>query len=197
MLMYDLNKSTSCRNKQGYLCNMEHPSETHLNLNSREVSFAHNLLLSYKVVLKFCTDTAVLCTKFQNDWTNDTDVTDDRDFEFKMIFGRISFITQPQDYFTCDAEMDHSTWLVNSHYIQFYWRVKCHVCVNETFVKSGFEYQISTLLLHHMKAHSFARFLKLDSRNGQLPHSQTQVRNQTSSGPRLDSSIHLLHSPLV
>ena len=191
-LMYDLDKSTSCGNKQCYLCNMGYPSETHLDLNSREVSFAHNLLLSHKIVLKSCTEhgsiTAVLCTKFQNDWTNDTDVIDERDI------ARIKFTKVTG---TCDAEMDHYIWLVNSHYIQFYLRVKCHVCVNETFVKSWFEYQISTLLLHHEKAHSFARFLRLESRNGQLPHSQTQVRNQTSSGPQLDSSTQLLPQALV
>ena len=41
--------------------------------------------------------TAVLCAKFQADWTIETDVMDERDFarfEFKMSFGRISYITQ-------------------------------------------------------------------------------------------------------
>ena len=41
--------------------------------------------------------TAVLCAKFQTDWTIETDVTDERDFarfEFKMRFGRISYIAQ-------------------------------------------------------------------------------------------------------
>ena len=52
------------------------------------------------MVLKFCTEhgsgTAVLCENFQTDWTNKTGVTDKRDFarfEFKMSFGRISYIS--------------------------------------------------------------------------------------------------------
>ena len=49
----------------------------------------------------FCTEhgsiTAVHCAKFQTDWTIETDVMDERDFariEFKMGFGRISYIAQ-------------------------------------------------------------------------------------------------------
>ena len=41
--------------------------------------------------------TAVHCAKFQNDWTTETDVWDERDFarfEFKLRFGRLSYITQ-------------------------------------------------------------------------------------------------------
>ena len=57
---------------------------------------------------KFCTEhcsiTAVFCAKLQNDSTFDTDVMDQRDFarfEFKMRFGRISYIAQdPQSNFT-------------------------------------------------------------------------------------------------
>ena len=57
-------------NPSGVLCNIGFPSETPLQLKLREISFVHNICLSYQFALKFCTeqsnDTAVLCTKFQN-----------------------------------------------------------------------------------------------------------------------------------
>ena len=87
--------------KPGVLCNKGYPSETHLKLESREISFIHNLVISYPIILKFYTeldnDSAVLCEKFQKDWATETGVMDDRDlarFEFKMSFGR-SFGTSP------------------------------------------------------------------------------------------------------
>ena len=56
----------------------EYPSESHLRLKSREISFAHNLLLSCLIVLKFSTGhgsiTAMLCAYFQNDLTAEIDV---------------------------------------------------------------------------------------------------------------------------
>ena len=69
------------------------------------VSFAHNLFCICLVVLKFCTehgsDTAVLCTTFQNDWATETDVMVERDFanfEFTMSFGsNILYHTAPLD----------------------------------------------------------------------------------------------------
>ena len=79
----------------GALCN------THLKLKSREVSFAHNWFRNYPIILEFCTergcDAVVLCAKFQNDWTTKRDAMDKRDFarlEFKMRFGRLSYIEQ-------------------------------------------------------------------------------------------------------
>ena len=58
--------------KSGAMCNMRYPSETHLKLKSRKISFVHNIRFSCPFVLKFCREygsiTAVLCTKFQNDW---------------------------------------------------------------------------------------------------------------------------------
>ena len=65
-------------------------------LKSHEILFAHNLFISYLIALKFCTehgsDTAVLCAKFQNDWTVVVDERDFARFEFKTSFGRISYI---------------------------------------------------------------------------------------------------------
>ena len=70
------------------LYNIGYPSEIHLKLKSREISFAHNSCFSWSIALKFYTEhgsnTAVLCAKFQTEWT---DVMDERDiaiFEFKM-----------------------------------------------------------------------------------------------------------------
>ena len=86
------------------LCNIRYPSQT-LKPKSREISFANILFISYPIVLKFCTehgsDTAVLCAKFQNDWTTKTAVMDDRDFarfEFNSNFRRmdILYCTAPQ-----------------------------------------------------------------------------------------------------
>ena len=83
------------------LCNIGYPSETHLKLKSAEILYVHNLLINHSIVLKFCpehgSDTAMLCAKFQNDWTTETDFMDERDiarFEFKMSFRRISYIVQ-------------------------------------------------------------------------------------------------------
>ena len=58
------------------LCIIEYPSETPLKPKSCEISFGHNLLVNYPIALKFCTErnTAVLCGKFQNNWTTETDV---------------------------------------------------------------------------------------------------------------------------
>ena len=66
------------------LCNIEYPPETHIQLKSREISLANNLLHNNPVVLKFGTEhgsiTAVLCAKFQNDWRTETNLMDKRGF---------------------------------------------------------------------------------------------------------------------
>ena len=91
------------------MCNIRYPSEIHLKLKSREISFAHNSCFSWPIDLRFCTEhgsiTTVLCAKLQTDWTIEKDVMDERDFasfEFKMGFGRISYIAEysriRQDY---------------------------------------------------------------------------------------------------
>ena len=79
-----------------------YPSDTHLKLKSRDVSFAHNSFCSCPIVSKFGTehdnDTAVPYAKIQNDWTTEWDVMDDRviaGFEFKTGFGQIPYIVQP------------------------------------------------------------------------------------------------------
>ena len=61
---------------------MVNPPQTLLPLKSRKVSFVHNFILDRRIILKFypehgC-DTAVLWVKFQNDWTTNADVTDER-----------------------------------------------------------------------------------------------------------------------
>ena len=82
--------------------------KTHLQLKFRIISFVNDLLLSQQIVLKFCIEhgsiTAMLCVKCQNDLTSEIDVMDKRDFvrfEFKMSFGRISYmyiLQQPTDW---------------------------------------------------------------------------------------------------
>ena len=60
---------------------MGYPSEAHFKLKSREVSFAHNLLLNYPTVLNVYTEhdslIVVFCTKYQNDWPNEMSVMDE------------------------------------------------------------------------------------------------------------------------
>ena len=66
--------------------NIGYPSETHIKTKSRENPFAYNLFLCD---LKHIT--AVLCMKFRNGWTNETDVMGKRDsaiFELTMNSGR-------------------------------------------------------------------------------------------------------------
>ena len=63
-------KSRSLWRHRNDCCNIGCPSKTHLKLRSHEISFVHNLSLSYQITLKFCTEhvsiTAVLCAKFRN-----------------------------------------------------------------------------------------------------------------------------------
>ena len=57
----------------------------------------YNIRFNYPIVLKLNIITAVLCAKFQDDCTSALDVKGERDFarfEFKMSFGRISYIAQ-------------------------------------------------------------------------------------------------------
>ena len=48
---------------------MEYPSEFHLKLISREISFVHNLFISFSIVVQFCTehgnDSAVFVQSFK------------------------------------------------------------------------------------------------------------------------------------
>ena len=91
-------------------CNIGCPSKIHLKPKSHEISFAHNLLLSYPIVLKFCTEDGsitalLLCEECQNDAISPMDVTDEWDlarFAFKMSFGQICYIAQPPGYI-CNA----------------------------------------------------------------------------------------------
>ena len=87
------------RRGPGVLCKMGHPSEMHHKLKYREALFAHNLFCSCPIILKFCTkhgsDTAMLCVKFLNDWSTETDVIDKQvctKFELKMNLKRLSDI---------------------------------------------------------------------------------------------------------
>ena len=72
----------------GTLRTIGYPSEINLRLKSREISFAHNSCSRSPLALKFCTEhgsiIAVLCAKFQIDWTIETDVVDERDLSFRI-----------------------------------------------------------------------------------------------------------------
>ena len=62
------------------------------NSSQTQISFADNSCLSWTISI-----TAVLCAKLQTHWTIETYVMDKRDFirfEFKMSFGRISYIAE-------------------------------------------------------------------------------------------------------
>ena len=88
----------------GDRCNIEYPSESHLQFKYREISFVQNIHSSCQIVLKICTehgnDTVVFCGKFQNDFAAGHKVIDKRDFArfgFKVRFGRISFVATAQN----------------------------------------------------------------------------------------------------
>ena len=49
------------------LCNVGHPSVTHVKPKFHEIAFAHNLFLSYPIVMKFCIEHG--SAKLQNSWT--------------------------------------------------------------------------------------------------------------------------------
>ena len=62
------------------------------SLKYQEITSADDLFPRRRIVLKYCTEhdssSAVLCAKFQTDWTIKMNVIDERDssrFEFKMI----------------------------------------------------------------------------------------------------------------
>ena len=95
-----MNRSPGCV-LPGVLCNIAYPSETHLKREFCEISFVRNTRFNCPIGLKFCTehasDTAVLCAKFQSDRSTEAWVMGKRDFaryEFKLNFGRISYISQ-------------------------------------------------------------------------------------------------------
>ena len=76
--------------------------QTHLKLKSQEISLIHNVHFN-----------SPLHKKGWNDWTTETDVMDERDFaifEFKMNFGRISYIAQGSWYLLCCHIL--ITWMV-------------------------------------------------------------------------------------
>ena len=56
----------------------------------REISFAHNLFVSYTISFKFSTDHRSDIWWFQNDWTTKMDVMDERDFaRFEFLRGHV------------------------------------------------------------------------------------------------------------
>ena len=81
-----------------------------VKLKSCEISFAHNIHFNCRIILKFYTEhgnisisiSAMLCAKFQNDWSTEAWFVDKHDdfvrFGFKMHIGRTSIIAwDPQD----------------------------------------------------------------------------------------------------
>ena len=82
-----------------------YPSEIHLQLKSRQISF-YNIYVNLRIALKFCTEqgsgTVVLCAIFQNVLTTERQVMDTRDyvgFEFKMHLEGINYIATAPCWF--------------------------------------------------------------------------------------------------
>ena len=73
----------------GVLHNIGYPSAMHFKLKSHEILFAHNLFHRYLIILTFCTehdsDTAMLCTKFQNNRMIEKNVMDERDLSYRWV----------------------------------------------------------------------------------------------------------------
>ena len=107
------------------VCNIGYTSETHFKLKSREISCVYNIRFSCLVVSKFCTEhgsiTAVLYATFQNDRAIAKLVTGKqyfRRFQFKIRFGRISYIAQghsarPLAHYTNWPSLRHSTYIMH------------------------------------------------------------------------------------
>ena len=95
-------------------CNTGYPSETRLKLKSREISFAHNVLISCQIALKICTGhgsiTAVLCVNFQNDLITETDVMDERDFTRFEFWTDVPYCNSPVHiYYICYTHHRYTT----------------------------------------------------------------------------------------
>ena len=128
----------------GVLCNIGYPSETHLKLKSRDISFVHNIRFHCPIGLKFCTehgsDTAVLCAKFQNDRSTEAWVMDKRDFarfEFKMNFGRISYIVLWLTVLHRNRTVSVSLWL---DFRNRWWNIRTFDMYSRTFISIHIEY---------------------------------------------------------
>ena len=82
----------------GY-CNrpLRNPYQTH------EISSAQDIHFIYSIILKFCTkhdnDAAVLCAKFQNDWTTKEEMLEQSVFppifSFEKVSNRFVMLQQP------------------------------------------------------------------------------------------------------
>ena len=108
----------------GLVCNIEYPSKTDLKVKSREISFVISTRFDNPIAVKCCSEhdniTAMLCLAFQNDFTTEARIIGERDFarwEFKMSFGRISYITQqPGSGSSTDPRHNYgSVWDASTH----------------------------------------------------------------------------------
>ena len=115
---------------------MGYKSEMHLKQKLRKTPFAHNVLHRYSIMLKFWTengsDTAMLCAKFQNDWTIEADFMDEQEFakfELKTSLGQISYIAPWFGTCTCMC-----TPLIFFH-VHFFYAVVCSSVCRGAFQK--------------------------------------------------------------
>ena len=111
--------SRALRSNHVVLCNKGYPSETHLELKPREISFVHNILFNNPIVLNFCTEhgsiTAVFYAKFQ--MIGQLRQMFWKICEIKMSFGRISYITQhPCSLWINPTILNHSKARHNVNY---------------------------------------------------------------------------------
>ena len=99
--MHQQSLTTGSIVKPWTLCDTGYLSEMHLKLKCCKISFVHNICFSCPIPLNFCSehnsDTAMLCTKFHNDWVTEKQVMGKQDFMklgFKMSFRQISYMAQ-------------------------------------------------------------------------------------------------------
>ena len=91
--------------------------ETQLKLKLPANAFAYNLSLICQIVLKFCTEHAMLRANFRNHMTNKTDVLDEwifTKFEFNMSFGW---------YVDCTPNVIKTQQRINSVFVQIIRRI--------------------------------------------------------------------------
>ena len=144
------------------MCNIGYPSETHLKLKSREISFVHNTRFNCPIVLKFCTEHGN-----QNDWKLDMAVMNERDFtrfEFKMRFGQISHIAHGPCLMSTKQDQ-HRVFLLRSVTITFREKKskKCGVLFYHWGLKQMLWYMLclpSLLYIRNMFYHKLYSFRK-------------------------------------
>ena len=134
---------------QSYWDRFYEPSEAHLKLKSRKISFVHNVRFNCPIGLKFCieygSDTAVLCVRFQSDRSTEAWVMGTRNFaRFDEFRTDILYCTRPLDW------LYSQDGLVITSIIKWEWNYLSIVRLQVWILMSNFTHNITDmwLLIH-------------------------------------------------